>query len=700
MKSVIQRLAFGVLASIVSLGFTSYGLAPATVRAEDATITASETQPTDTTVVTPSDTPSTTSSVPGDTSTTSSADTSTAPIMVSEPTQVAGAETGSGPQSPIGDAADTYIFNETTGMWENSHYIWDPVTQQTSPKDPVNYSYNPATGMWETTQWVYDAAKGAYQPNIISIAPALLTADKLAGSDQPLAMLLSPITPTESPVPTSSLLNGTSSNSKTSGIFDLFNNATISNNIDSLAVTGDASVANNTTAGNATSGDASAVANVLNLLNSAWGAATAPVTFVANILGSVFGDLFINPAKLPNSSANTSAASDIKVNADTNNTINNNINLGANSGDAMVQLNTTAGSATSGDATVMANVMNLLNTSIGSGQSFLGMVNIYGDLNGDILLPTGFLDSLLASNAQTNSTINTSGQVVTSLDANLNNTTTINNQVNATAVSGQASVANNTTAGSATTGSADTNVTVFNMTGKQVVAKDALLVFVNVLGRWVGMIVNAPTGATAGMLGAGVSQNTNVDSSLTFNANNNATINNLINAAAVSGDATVSKNTLAGDAITGNAKTAVNLLNIANSSFSLSDWFGVLFINVFGNWYGSFGVDTAAGNPIKTPSVTNLAGSSKAFSFLTHNVASSNGLTYGPTASDPAPPDNNQIKVLGAHTTKPSAPIVAAVSNGFGALQYLIVGLFAASLGATLLYWLKARNTRLFEILN
>ena len=162
--------------------------------------------------------------------------------------------------------------------------------------------------------------------------------------------------------------------------------------------------------------------------------------------------------------------------------------------------------------------MNLMNTSIGAGQSFLGMVNIYGDLNGDILLPPGVLDSLLSGNSQPAATLNTSVNNDTSAVANLNNNTSINNQVNAIAQSGVASVNNNTTAGSAATGNASTNVTLYNMTGREIVGKDALLVFVNVLGKWVGMIVNAPNGTTAGMLGGGISQNTvNNSTSLAFN---------------------------------------------------------------------------------------------------------------------------------------------------------------------------------------
>src|SRR5690606_32678556 len=80
---------------------------------------------------------------------------------------------------------------------------------------------------------------------------------------------------------------------------------------------------------------------------------------------------------------------------------------------------------------------------------------------------------------------------------------------------------------------------------------------------------------------------------------------------AQSGDASVTGNTAAGDAQSGDATASVNIANISNSTFSLSDWLGVLFINVFGTWNGSFGVDTAAGEHApqnKSSKVSNKSG--------------------------------------------------------------------------------------------
>src|SRR6185369_250889 len=133
------------------------------------------------------------------------------------------------------------------------------------------------------------------------------------------------------------------------------------------------------------------------------------------------------------------------------------------------------------------------------------------------------------------------------------------------------------------------------------------LVFVNVLGKWVGMIMNAPQGSTAAELGDGISQTgPNYNISTALNTTDNSTLTNTanlgitndLNVHARSGDASVTGNTSGGNAQTGDAQTAVNVLNMLGNNLSLSDWFGVLFINVFGAWNGSFGVNTTAGDPV------------------------------------------------------------------------------------------------------
>ncbi len=485
----------------------------------------------------------------------------------------------------------SYTFDVATGNWVNGLYTWNPKTGITSPVSPGDYSYNNLTGRWDSNLYVYNpdtntyVLKSSIKPKII--VPSTQAVVPAAG-------------PSSSSTGTGQVTND--------GFFSGYNNATVNNGINSNATTGNSSVTGNTTAGNATTGNAQSTAGVINLLQSSSGLNGSGLsTFVANLNGSVNGDLLINPSSLNN--VNNTVANNITINNGNNNTLNNNIVLNAQSGNANVDSNTTGGNATTGSATAVADVVNLINSAINSSQSFIGEINIYGDLTGNILLP-----EILNTNVGSNNTNSTN--ISNSLIANNTDTTAINNNILSNAQSGTAAVGNNTTAGSATTGAANTNVTLLNLTGKQVVAANSLLVFVNVLGKWVGLIMNAPSGSTSALLASGVNQNVtnNLSNTATLNNTTLDTINNNIKVNAKSGDAAVTNNTTAGNATSGNATTDVSLANLTNSNLNLSGWFGILFINVYGQWNGSLGsaLDFAnsastTGDPSNTLSSTNPA---------------------------------------------------------------------------------------------
>lgn len=512
-----------------------------------------------------------------------------APTPPASPTQT-------GPTSPTGADSGTYTFNSVTGLWENDLYTWNPKTGQTTPKTAQQYSYNPDTGLWDTTQWRFDAAAGKYVPNVMSVA------SPSAGGSAPLT-LNSTGSGISNTGPGSN--NSLTQTSNTNGFFNGFYNARVSNQITSSAHTGNAGVVQNTVGGSALSGDAEVMANILNMLQSSWDPNNGDLnTFVANIDGNVYGDLLLDPSLLiTNNGGDASISRDsntnLQVNDQASGRIDNDIVLDASSGNADVAGNNQAGDATSGDAKAVANIINLMNSSINAGESFIGVLNINGNLDGDILLPPWLMQSLIAATGPgSTSTIGQNSNQ--SLNANLTDNQTINNNVNAGATSGEASVANNTQAGSATTGPANTNVTILNLTGKKVVAKDAILVFVNVFGKWVGLIMDAPQGSSSAALGisnnggdASISDNSNLNADI--NSTSDMVINNDVTVGARSGNASVHDNTSGGNARSGSAEAGVNIANIIGSEINLSGWFGVLFINVFGSWNGSFGVDTAAG---------------------------------------------------------------------------------------------------------
>ena len=535
-----------------------------------------------------------------------------------------------------------------------------PVATATSPaaasaeqpapaSEPVKptYTYDSATGHWNTDQWQYSGATGTYEPVVVAPLPAALTPS-------------AETTATPSTGPTSS------DTPSLQTAVDATTNATVENNLTSQSATGNAGVVHNTTGGNATTGTASATGTITNMLNSTVsGGLGAPATFTANITGDVVGDLVLNPmitsALLQ---AASTPATDTTIQGVSTADITNNLTLGATSGDATVAGNTTAGNATSGDANAVANIINVINSAIAAGSSFIGTINIYGNLNGDILVSPDFIPQLLGTGG------------AQSLDANLTNNQSIINNVKLAATTGTAAVEGNTHAGSATSGTAATNLVLLNLTGHDIVAKDSLLVFVNVLGHWVGLIVDAAPGATSAVIGNGVASDTATNT--TIHATNNAAITNNVDLSAASGNATVAHNTSAGNATTGNATASANIANISQSQLSLSGWFGVLFINVFGNWMGSFGVDTAAGAqpivggaPLTTPGLTvtpaatgEKVATPQPFAFVPHRTGNTamTPLVGGSSSSAPTAPAAPSA-ALASHTAPASKAVATPAST-------------------------------------
>lgn len=517
------------------------------------------------------------------------------------------------------------------------------------------YTYDPATGHWNTDTWQYNNETGAYGAKPAPVSPP------------PETVQVDPSAPTTNNEPSSSTSDTTGNTSNA--------DVNLQNNTTSTAQSGNTGVTGNTSAGNATSGNAAASTTIVNTVHSTVGGDTLGVAhFTSDIYGNVTGDITLSSA-IGGLSAQQSNA-DATTTANNSVAITNNVAVGAGSGNADVSHNTNAGSATTGSANAVANVINLINSIIAANKSFIGTINIYGNLNGDILISPEFIPQLLASNAQ-----NTSASVAS------NDTQSIVNNVQLGATSGSANVTGNTTAGNATTGTAQTNLTILNLSGHQVTASNSLLVFVNVLGTWVGFIVDAP-GATAAMLGNGVTGNT-TGGSQDMTANNNSQITNNIDVTANSGNANVTGNTNAGGATSGNATASANILNVNMSNFSLSNWFGILFINVFGRWDGSFGVDTASGNlPASVPPPVNNGNTEQtpppfSFGFVPHTSPARQhsapaSAPVGTSGDTPAAPE-----VLGAKTTDNmmKAPITKATQPGRNVAPFLVMLLIVLLLG-------------------
>lgn len=522
----------------------------------------------------------------------------------------------SGTTAPTGAGSHTFTFTPApTCLWENTYYSWDPVTKIYTPKYDTEQCN--AEDFCYKISWQYLSADGKYVETrtlVSSPAPTASMTSELPSFDNTTSDSgSSKDDGTTAQSSGSSIVsgNGTDSdnsitdNSTLNGDIDLNNDVSILTTLNSDATSGDAAALFNTTVGDVSTGDAATIANILNMIQSSWDPANGDLNvFSADLFNNYFGDLLFDPSiALGNGSGSTNnitdnSNTDLTINIEEDASIENDINLNAQSGNATANGNTDVGDVSTGDATAIANVINMINSMITSGNSFIGSINLHGDLNGDILLPQSLMEILLGNGTNSSNTI--IDNQTTNVDANLNTNSSITNNTNLTANSGDAEANANTTVGDISTGEASTSVNEMNLVGQNIQGTKGLLVFVNVLGSWIGMLFGSPTTASIAGGNGTNSTNTITDNSTTnanIDVNRNYDIVNNLNLNASSGNATANANTTVGNVSTGNATSSVNLLNMIDSSMNFTDWFGVLFINVFGSWTGSFGVNTEAGNP-------------------------------------------------------------------------------------------------------
>lgn len=361
-----------------------------------------------------------------------------------------------------------------------------------------------------------------------------------------------------------------------------------------------------------------------------------------NIVDDQKGDLVLTPEAFaancisgcskPASTANTGNGANSTNNANststTNNntfqtndaTVGNNMTLTANSGNNDASLNT-GGNTTinTGDANIAANSLTFVNNNI-SGNVQFGVVNIYGTLDGNIILPdyTVYNPNPASAATAANTDNGTGSTNKSSVSAENNNNTfqnndaAISNNILINAQTGDNSSGTNTN-GNSTIKTGDTNVqaNVVNIANTNVSSgQDMWLVFVFRAGQWVGQLLGAPAGSTyagsagttistdpqSGQIsatnngnGAGSNNNSSVGNS-TNNAatqTNTANINNTLNLSANTGGNTENYNTGGNNIIrTGDANIIANLVNFANNNISGGGVLHVLFVNIFGKLNG------------------------------------------------------------------------------------------------------------------
>jgi hypothetical protein len=661
------------------------------------------------------------------------------PTGVGSDKPVDGATTA-GPDQPTGKKPE-WVFNTITGKWETA--------------DLGSFTWYSKSGYWLSLKYVYDTRMGWYKivppvdssydtkPSYYVTAPEVVhtpVGDFVKGSPEyelakSLGIIVDPAIVLTGP----GSVNLANVNNSSHALVDFTNIVKLANVLNSASTSGNASADGNTIGGNATSGSAVVMANMVNLLNSVWNlSGGAVVTFVRNIFGDFFGDITLTmPGIVPSGSSasggsattnttgpgstNVSALnsnSDLTVNASNKGTIDNTINLNATSGNASANGNTYGGNATTGDARIALNLINIINSALSAGGGFVGILNVYGNLNGDILFGKDFVNQVVsAGSGQPTSVGNTNtgpgsknsaaSNSSDSLNLTANNHTTINNDINTRVVSGSASASNNNTAGNATSGTADTHSSVADLSNQNVNGTNAVLVIVNVMGHWLGGIMSLPGNITSALLGSADTTSTNTltgpnssnvsavntSNSEKYTLNNDMAINNHVNLNASSGNATVDGNTVAGNAKSGDSSVLSSVANISNTALNLKRWFGILIINVFGDWTGALGKNTVAGDaPLAVvPQVQQQTGTGQV-TIVRSNIASSNvtpGLGTGTTTAVSASPSVGTAKVLGTAHNFTATQAAASHATAFMFMIAAGILMLAAVLAAA------ERRTRL-----
>ena len=297
--------------------------------------------------------------------------------------------------------------------------------------------------------------------------------------------------------------------------------------------------------------------------------------------------------------------------------LNNEISAQVISGRNKSNANTGTGSVVSGDIRSAINAVNFLNTNITASNFWLKSFNVFGNWQGNLILPklkaaqtSTSSSEVLDANNQTGyeSTNETSQTASTSVAIENFNDAKIENKINIKTGTGENKTSYNANSGVVKFGYAQAETNELNAANLNITGKPWWMIVINKFGSWQGTTIGSPldmetkssantsifssaqsgieainssTGAESNN-GAGVRINHSTD----LQNSNESDISNDIKLEAISGENEVQYNTGHGYVETGNIKAATNVINFANSNITAADCL-IAVVNVFGDWTGN-----------------------------------------------------------------------------------------------------------------
>ncbi len=433
--------------------------------------------------------------------------------------------------------------------------------------------------------------------------------------------------------------NNATANNTTNLTVDNNNHASAENNLNVSSSTGSNLVANNEGNAKLSSGDIDMIVNMMNILNMNI-AGTDFTHLLVNIFGNLTGEIDLDAiaqnlgvskdeikAIARNSQTGQNSQNNAQVNNQTNLTVNNNntadvkntVDVSGVTGANNVSNNEHTINVQTGRIKIMVALMNFINTNFSGKDWYFAMVNIFGNLRGDILLPNpnGYLvdSSVNASNTTTgaNSTNDATAQGTSTIAASSQNQANVTNNVTVNGDSGSNAALGND--GRVNQGSGQVNVVnnALSWLNTSIFGDRWVLLIVNVMGRWMGHVVAFPgqgnikapdnglliAAAGAGgngpaisaensQTGNGSNNNASVSDTSNFQVNNTnaATVENNVNISGVSGQNSANQNQGRANLYTGWVDITSGLLNVVNMSVTGQHWLMVM-VNVFGDFWGN-----------------------------------------------------------------------------------------------------------------
>ncbi len=305
--------------------------------------------------------------------------------------------------------------------------------------------------------------------------------------------------------------------------------------------------------------------------------------------------------------------------------VDNDVNVSGVSGDNDLSNNEDKTSVMTGRIKILVALINFINTNYVGTDWYFAMVNIFGSLQGDLVLPDPnqfLIDETSASNNSTNNNGTTDTEIKNenNISSQNDNQVDINNNIAVSGDTGSNTAFDNDDQVNQNTGEVNVIGQLSNWLNVNIFGNNWVFLVINVFGKWYGQIlgfpqignIDAPENGMLMLAAGGVnnagpqvdqgsqSQNSEVNIEETNNwevkNNNQAVVDNNLQVSGVSGGNSTNNNEDPVFVNTGWIDISANLLNIVNMNITGKNWMLVI-VNIFGDFIGDItfpGVKKAA----------------------------------------------------------------------------------------------------------